>query len=159
MENKKKISLRDITCKNWKECISLKTEKLEEYPPLIYERYIASNCLSLAQAKVEPLLKTKGIYLDDEMIGFTMFGYCEEKKFYEIYRIMIDFKHQGCGYSKIAMKLIIAEMKNETNCKEMFVFVSPSNKIAINLYEAFGFKKMDKIVYSGELTYLLLFNK
>lgn len=45
------------------------------------------------------------------MIGFTLYGLDEDDQEYWIYRMMIDQKHQGKGYSVKALSLIINDIK------------------------------------------------
>lgn len=102
------ISLRDITKENWMECIFLTTNR--DKGPTICEEFVASNVLSLAQSKIEKGWETKAIYHGEEMVGFTMYGFCEAENFYEICRLMIDYKHQSKGYGKAALKKVIEEL-------------------------------------------------
>ena len=153
------ITLKDITINNWKECIALKTEEYKEYPPLQYERFIASNCFSLAQSKFEPLLKTKAIYVDNIMVGFTMYGFNVKNNFYEIYRIMIDYRFQKKGYGKEALKIILKELKDINKCYEIYISIHPKNSIALQLYSSFGFKEIKNNIYPGEILMIKKLNE
>lgn len=147
-----KINLRDINEENWLECIGLTTDKWDQH--FVFEEFIPSNTLSLAQSKIEHGWITKGIYDEDKIVGFTMYGYCYEDNFYELCRLMIHHAYQGRGYGKEAIKIIIEEMKKIEGCKEICLSFYPENIKAKNLYEDVGFKNTGEII-NGELLYSL----
>lgn len=146
------LCLKEINEDNWVECIFLTTNENNKH--FVCEEFVASNALSIAQSKIEKGWITKAIYDDDKMIGFTMYGYCYENNFYELCRIMIDYKYQGKGYGKTALAIIIEEMKKLKDCSEIYLSFDPENKIGKHLYESFGFKNTGKII-DGELLYCL----
>lgn len=148
-----KIYLKDIDKDNWKECIFLTTNNDNKH--FVCEEFVASNALSIAQSKIENGWIVKAIYYEDNMIGFTMYGYCYENNFYEICRIMIDHKYQGKGYGKVALGKVIEEIRKIKDCSEIFLSFYPENKIAKRLYEGFDFKDTSKII-DGELLYSLV---
>ena len=150
------IQFKDINKENWIQCIFLTTDKENKHS--LCEEFVASNALSLSQSKVEKGWITKAIYDEDKMIGFTMYGYCHEDNFYEICRLMIDYKYQGKGYGKVALVRIIEEMKRFKDCNEIFLSFDPENEIGKHLYETFGFKDTGKII-DDELLYSLNLNK
>ncbi len=53
---------------------------------------------------MEPKLKPKIIFVEEDMIGFTLYGYCDMEKHYKIWTILIDHKFQGKGFGKAALK-------------------------------------------------------
>jgi len=145
------VTLRDINEGNWFECITM--HSLEEDQNCVFETWIASNALSLAQAKIFPTWITKGIYAKEKLVGFTMYGKEPIKGYDEICRLMIDYQHQGKGYGRKAMELIIETMKEELNCEEIHISFHPENKRASKLYKSLGFtdtglKNGFEVVYS-----------
>lgn len=115
------INLRDITNDNWIECIRLTTNKDNTHT--VFEEYIASNALSLAQSKVQEGWNTKAIYDNETMVGFAMYGYSYDDNFFEICRLMIDYKFQSLGYGKSSLIKIVEEMKKIKDCKEIYIYV------------------------------------
>ena len=101
----KMLHLKTITKDNWIKAISLRVREDQK-------NFVASNAFSLAQLNFLEDFHAKGIYLDNEMIGFTLYGIDEEDHEYWIYRMMIDERHQGKGYGKEAVKLVIEDIKN-----------------------------------------------
>ena len=136
------IYLKDINEENLLECVLLTTNK--EGKNYVFEEFVASNAFSIAQSKVQESWTVKAIYNEDLMIGFTMYGYCNEYDFYEICRLMIDHKYQGKGFGRISLRKIIEEMKKNEDCKDIYISFDPKNNIARSLYESLGFKDTGK---------------
>ena len=146
------IILKDITNDNWIQCIKLSTNK--DKTLTIFEEFVASNAVSIAQSKIQEGWITKAIYYEDTMVGFTMYGYCNDNDLFELCRLMIDYKYQQKGYGTRALVKIIDELKKWEDCKEIFLSFDPENIIGKNLYEKFGFIDTGKII-DGELLYKL----
>ncbi|MCJ7842518.1 GNAT family N-acetyltransferase [Lederbergia sp. NSJ-179] len=146
------LRLEDINSNNWIDCIFLTTDKEEKH--LLFEEFVASNAVSLAQSKMETGWETKAIYNEDQMVGFAMYGFAEKEGFYEICRFMIDYRFQNKGYGKKALLLIIEEMRNIPDCQEIYLSFDPENKVALYLYENIGFKDTGRTV-EGNITEVL----
>jgi diamine N-acetyltransferase len=142
------ITLKDVTKQNRFDIIRLCSA--EDQKNKVFEKTIASNCLSLAQASIEEDWTVKAIYQNDMPIGFTMYGYSDELTGYEICRIMIDYKFQGNGFGKKALLLVIKEMVNQFKCDEIFITFVPENEIAKQLYQSVGFKDTGKVIKAVE---------
>lgn len=148
------LNLRDINKGNWFEIIILRSGADQQNR--IFEKTIASNCLSIAQASIDDQWTTKGLYDEDLLVGFTMYGYSDELEGDELCRLMIDYHFQGKGYGKKALELIVGEMKKQTTDSRILVCFQPDNLHAKKLYERFGFKdtgrtirgNVDELVYS-----------
>lgn len=132
------VELREITDTNIEECCSLTVGESQR-------EYIASNRDSLATAKESPeIARPYAIYIDNRMVGFTMFAFDEE---YEdpddrhwLWRFMIDEKLQGKGYGSLALKEIISYFqKNGAN--NITLSTKESNQSALALYHKFGFRE------------------
>jgi len=136
------IYLKDINEENLLECALLTTNK--EGKNYVFEEFVASNAFSIAQSKIQEGWTVKAIYNEDLMIGFTMYGYCNEYDFYEICRFMIDHKYQGKGFGRFSLRKIIEEMKKNEDCKDIHISFDPKNNIARSLYESLGFKDTGK---------------
>lgn len=146
--------LVDITKDNWEKVIFLTTNT--ENSHTICEEFVASNAYSILQSFYEDEWIIKAIEHEGELIGFAMYGYCEERNFYELCRFMIDRKYQGQGYGTQALSLIVEEMKNKYNCNEIYLSTEPENARAKHVYEKFGFVSTGEIWYDEELYVLKL---
>lgn len=130
----KKIYLQPIEKSNWKEAIRLSVK--EEQQTLI-----ASNLYSIAEVQFLDNFYAKGIYLDEKMIGFTMFGIDSDDNNYWIYRLMIDKKFQGKGIGKQAIHLVIDEVRRNNNANISIIMIgyAPENLTAKFVYKKAGF--------------------
>ncbi|WP_097015094.1 GNAT family N-acetyltransferase [Anaerocolumna aminovalerica] len=148
------MMLVDITKDNWEKVIFLTTNT--DNSNTICEEFVASNAYSILQSIYEDEWKIKAIEHEGELIGFAMYGFCEERNFYELCRFMIDRKHQGKGYGNQALSLIVEEIKNKYNCNEIYLSTDPENIKAKHLYEKFGFVSTGEIWDDEELYVLNL---
>jgi diamine N-acetyltransferase len=142
------ITLRDIDKDNWEAATNLKLAESQK-------TFVAVNWYSMLQvlyAKAEVDLVHKGIYHDEEMVGYTMMGQIPGKTF--ITRLMIDEKHQNKGYGRAAMNAIIADLKARYNPDSIFISFEPENTVARKLYESLGFVDTGEVKH-GELVFRL----
>ncbi|MFJ7726184.1 GNAT family N-acetyltransferase [Neobacillus sp. NPDC097160] len=115
------ICLKNITKDNWHECIGLQVAPHQK-------SYIASNVYSLAESKFEPSFVPMGIYLDNRMIGFLMYGKDPEDGTYWIIRFMVDQTQQGNGYGKLALADSIDFITALPDCSQTIILgVKESN--------------------------------
>ena len=142
------ITLKAVTKQNWLDIVRLSSA--EDQQNRVFEKTIASNCLSLAQASIEENWTVRAIYQGDTPIGFAMYGYSNELSGYEICRIMIDYKFQGNGYGKQALLLVIQEMVNQFHCEEILICFVPENEKAKQLYLSVGFKDTGNVIKAVE---------
>lgn len=148
------MKLIDVTRENWEKVIFLTTNVDNRHT--IEEEFVASNAYSIIESFYEGQWITKTIEHDGELIGFTMYGLCEERNFYEISRVMIDRKFQGKGYGTQALSLIVEEMKKQFGCNEIYLSTEPDNARGKHVYEKFGFVSMGEILDDEELYVLKL---
>lgn len=127
------IIFKEITKDNWEECIDLKVHEDQR-------RFIASNLYSIAQVQFLHKFEAMAIYVDDTMVGFTLFGLDEDDNNYWIYRIMTDEKYQGKGYGPKALQEIIHCLSVKADCKEIVLGYHPENIGAERMYLKAGFQ-------------------
>jgi diamine N-acetyltransferase len=141
----RKVQLKEITPQNFKECVNLKVADWQT-------TFVASNVMSLAQSKiVYPNANTLAVYAGDEMVGFVMFGFDEDDQKYYLGRLMIDEKYQGKGYGKAATLEVIERLKQDENCREIYLSFAPENVNAEKLYQNIGFKRTGETNEYGEI--------
>ncbi|MEO3948043.1 GNAT family N-acetyltransferase [Gorillibacterium sp. CAU 1737] len=131
------MNLIEITKENWVKVVLLTTN--ENGSHTLGEEFVASNAYSLVQSAFEPGWTTKAIEQDGTLIGFAMYGWCEERSCYELCRFMLDRKAQGQGYGKQALSLIVQEMKQQFGCEKIYLSIDPENHRGKHVYEQFGF--------------------
>lgn len=139
------LHLKTITKDNWIKAISLKVREDQV-------KFVASNAVSLAQLNYLENFHAKGIYYGDEMIGFTLYGLDGDDHEYWIYRMMIDQKHQGKGYGKEAVQLVVEDIRamKEPHHQTITLSYEPDNEHAKRIYEKMGFQEIDGLVIEGE---------
>jgi diamine N-acetyltransferase len=96
----------------------------------------------------------RAIYADDNLIGFTFFGFDDEIGQWEIARLMIALEYQGKGYGRAALHEIIKDMRQNPECQEIYISFLPDNATARHLYASIGFEDTGKIE-DGEVIFRL----
>ncbi len=143
------MSLQKITSENWEECIELKVGKSQQ-------GFIATNLYSLAEVQFLPNFVAYGIYVENKMVGFTMYGLDEDDHNYWIYRIMIDEKYQGNGYGTKALIHVIEAIKTKPDAKEIIIGYNPGNIQAERTYLRAGFHPKGTAPWGEKLVCLKL---
>lgn len=141
-----KLSLKPIVKNNWEEAIQLSVN--EEQKP-----YIASNLYSIAELQFLDNFYARGIYFDNKMIGFTLYGIDSDDHNFWIYRLMIDKEFQGKGKGVEAIHLIIQEIRriNDSNIPLIMIGYHPENLQARLAYKKAGFVETDKAPWGEQL--------
>jgi len=108
------------------------------------KKMVADNAVSIAQAHFSDCAWFRGIYLDDEPIGFIMTANTNEKYKGEdlpgsyLWRFMITSKYQRKGYGTKAIKLLEDELK-KLGVKEILASCVISDDSAEKFYLSTGF--------------------
>lgn len=129
------VKLREITKDNLEQVLALRTSEKQS-------NFVSSTAHSLAQAWVyKDTAFPFAIYDDDEMVGFVMLGYYQERSQYTLWKLLIDEKHQHKGYGRKALELAIRYLIDRFNVTEIFTGVAYGNDVAEALYRSVGFVK------------------
>jgi diamine N-acetyltransferase len=128
------INLKPVTWDNFHAVEKLKVKDEQK-------NFVAENLYSLAQAWLEyDTTRPFAIYADDVLVGFVMLEYDEDEGECGIWRFMIGENHQGKGYGKEAMNVIMDYIKSNPAFKVVHLMLEPENEVAIKLYKSFGFE-------------------
>ncbi|MGO4790392.1 GNAT family N-acetyltransferase [Paenibacillus sp. 2KB_20] len=139
------VSLNLITKESELECISLRPREDQL-------NLVASNSDSLLHAAKEITSKPYGVYVEDIMVGFILFdNEVYTDGYYWILRFMIDERHQGKGYGKLAIREIIRKLENRMDCKQVRVSHGPHNIVANRLYKECGFQDTGETEENGDI--------
>ena len=126
------ITLRKIDENNWRECIKLSVKEDQK-------EFVATNenglALAYAHKETNPLL----IYSDGTPVGFIMYGCDPDDGLYYINRFMIDKNHQGNGYGREALRILLNNLHSD-GVESVDIIHKPDNYAAIRLYKSFGFE-------------------
>ncbi len=103
---------------------------------------VASNAVSIAQGNYEETAWFRGIYNEEEPVGFVMLEFDHKNKEYGVWRFMIDKNHQGKGYGRAAMELIKKVIKEEVpEVSEIYLSYVPKEEGgADDFYKKVGFE-------------------
>lgn len=148
---KSNITLRKVTKENFRAVAKLSVADDQK-------NFVANNAFSMAEASFEEEAWFRAIYAGDTPVGFAMLYEDYEKCEYGLWRFMIDKNHQGQGFGKAALQLLIDRVKALPNATEMDLHVVPENEGAVRLYKEFGFVATGKVEW-GEDQYKLDFAK
>lgn len=136
------IKITKVVKGNFNDVVELKVKKAQE-------KYISSNVMTLSESTLSPyfqLFHHRAICMNEKVVGFVEYQLGEIGEFDEeectIWRFMIDRKHQNIGIGKIAMGLLLEEIKAHKRCKLVDVYYEPQNIVAKKLYNSYGFKEV-----------------
>jgi diamine N-acetyltransferase len=116
-----KVTLREITPENFQQCVNLKVADSQT-------NFVAPNVMSIAQSKVYPTMNIRAVYAaNDEMVGFVMYGLDPDDRRYYLVRLMVDEKHQGKGYGRAATLAVIENLRQNADCREIYLSFNPEN--------------------------------
>ncbi|WP_245840345.1 GNAT family N-acetyltransferase [Terribacillus saccharophilus] len=134
------MTLRAVDADNWHGCIKLSVSDEQK-------KYVAENAESLAQAAYQKQWYPHAIYAEDTLVGFLMFGTDEETKRIELCRFMLDKQHQGKGYGKAALMMLLELIKIRYGAISFYTSIVPGNAAAEKLYESAGFVMTGEIMW------------
>jgi RimJ/RimL family protein N-acetyltransferase len=111
--------------------------------------HVASVAKTFWQSRTRPDLWLRAIYAGEEPVGLV----CVKVKGDEAYiaRLIVDFRHQGRGYGKEAIRLILEHARTLPGCNRVTLSHVPSNERVARLYERFGFRHTGAADEDGEL--------
>ena len=114
--------------------------------------FIESVSECLQEADELELWRSVGIYDNDILIGFAMYGYFSDPAPGQLWldRLLIDKKYQGKGYGKQAVRLLLDRLHTEYQSDTVYLSVYENNPHAIKLYQQIGFQFNGEYDSKGE---------
>lgn len=143
------ISLREVTPQNYETIITMQVREDQK-------NFVAPNVHSLAEARVFPNRYPLAIYANETPVGFLMYAYWEERQQHWIFRLIIAAEHQGQGYGRAAMRLLVERMRAIPGCQQIYISYEPENEAAKGLYASLGFCVTGEFVSGEEVACLEL---
>lgn len=129
------MELRAITEQNYQKILDLSTGAGQE-------EFVARNVRSLAQAWVfRDRARPYALYEGEEPVGFIMFDWQPEKKWVEIWRLMIDHRFQGKGYGRAAVQKALEFLRESGLFDKVQINYVEENQGAKHLYRSMGFQE------------------
>ena len=127
------VSLREVTQETVNSILNLRVTKEQE-------QFVASNAVSIAEAHFSEDAWFRAIYADETPIGFLMLSDQPDKGEYFLWRFMVDAQHQGKGYGRRTLELLIDHVKTRPSAKELFLSHVPGTGSPENFYCKLGFE-------------------
>jgi GNAT superfamily N-acetyltransferase len=133
------ISLRQITDQNREAVVALRIAASQE-------GYVSSVADSLEEARETPEGNPwyRAIYVDDQPVGFVMLSWNVAPHPPRIigpwflWKLLIDERHQGCGYGREAVKLV-AEIARDHGASELLTSYVVGERSPEPFYRQIGF--------------------
>ncbi|MCK1976143.1 GNAT family N-acetyltransferase [Jeotgalicoccus huakuii] len=140
------IELREINDENIKEVRAL---RINDNQKSFIET--VDECLKEAEEFDEwcPV----GLYHEETLVGFAMYGAFGKNPDAWIDRILIDKKYQGRGFGRASMEKLIVVVKEKYKVDKIYLSFVEENINAKNLYKSLGFKYIGEKDPNGEYIY------
>lgn len=144
------VELREITAETVRDVTSLAVSPEQQ-------GLVAPNAVSIAQAYFEPKAWFRAIAAGEELVGFVMVYRDPEQGDFYVWRFMIDARHQGRGYGRRAMELVLQEARRD-GVDEVTLSVVPGEGSAYAFYLALGFEDTGRVEHEQVVMRLALTN-
>ena len=118
------------------------------------QRYhVASVAKSFWQVAGREGYWMRAIYAGAEPVGFVMLREGGDEVY--LNRLLVDFRHQGRGYGREALRLIVEHARRRPGCHRVRLSCVPSNTAVARLYSVFGFRPTGVVDEDGEAEMVL----
>jgi diamine N-acetyltransferase len=103
--------------------------------------FVAPNAVSIAQAHFEPKAWFRAIYAGEEPVGFVMLSEDTEMPEYYLWRFMVAAEHQGKGYGKRALDLLVERVRSLPGATELLSSYVRGEAGPRDFYLRYGFEE------------------
>ena len=132
------VSLREITAETVRQVCMLEVSESQRV-------FVAPNAISIAQAYFEPRAWFRAVYAGEEPVGFAMLEVDLAKHSYYLWRFMIDHRHQGRGFGKQALELVIEHVRTLPEATALELSYHPGPGEPAPFYARLGFEETGRI--------------
>ena len=102
--------------------------------------FVAPNAISIAQAHFSPEAWFRAIYADETPVGFVMLERSAETHEYTLWRFMVAADHQGKGYGRRGLELVIEDIRAaDPDATELTTSWMPGDGTPEPFYRGLGF--------------------
>jgi len=136
------VELREITAETVRQVTALAVAPEQQ-------GLVASNAVSIAEAHFEPKAWFRAVAAGDELVGFVMVYRDRAARTFYVWRFMIDAQHQGRGYGRRALELLLDEARSD-GATDVTLSVVPGERSAQDFYARLGFEETGE-VHGGEV--------
>ena len=130
------IHLVIIDEENWRTPLSVSKEQ---------ESYVANTTTILARAYAYRNARSKAFLIQDDEtpVGIVLYYDNDDLSEYILSELFIDKRFQRKGYGKVAMELVLEQLKNDGKYNKVVLCYIEGNHAAKTFYENFGFVQTD----------------
>lgn len=143
------VTLREVTAETVRAVCALEVAPEQR-------GFVAPNAISIAQAHFEPKAWFRAVYAGDEPVGFAMLYEDVEKEEYFLWRFMIAAEHQGKGYGRRALDLVVAHVRSLPGARELLTSYVPGEAGPKDFYVRYGFVETGEVDEGEHVTRLEL---
>ena len=131
------IKLVDVGPDNWRIKLDVAAHQRE---------FVANQTVLLARAYAYREQRSRAFYFyDDETpVGMGLYYALPAMEAYDLSQMFIDFRYQGRGYGKEALRQILDAMKADGAYHKVVLCYIDGNDVAKHLYSSSGFVETDR---------------
>jgi diamine N-acetyltransferase len=107
--------------------------------------FVAPNAVSIAQAHFEPKAWFRAVYAGEDLVGFVMLFEDTETPEYFLWRFMVAAEHQGKGYGKRALDLVVERVRGLPGARELMSSFVPGDFGPRDFYLRYGFEETGEV--------------
>ncbi|MGZ4183861.1 MAG: GNAT family N-acetyltransferase [Solirubrobacteraceae bacterium] len=138
-----RITLREVDQQNVRDVCDLKVAASQE-------THVAPNGVTIAESAYERNAWLRAIYAEDQPVGLLGLVADTATPEYWLARFMIAGAHQGRGYGRDAMALLVAHVRGLPGARELQTSCVPDEDGPLDFYRGLGFEQTGD-VHAGEL--------
>jgi diamine N-acetyltransferase len=132
------VTLREVTAETVRAICALEVAPAQK-------GYVAPNAVSIAQAHFEPRAWFRAVYAGEAPVGFVMLDVDPEAKEYFLWRFMIAAEHQGHGYGKRALDLVVEFVRTQPDASFLGSSFVPGDDGPREFYLRYGFVETGEV--------------
>jgi diamine N-acetyltransferase len=138
------VSLRELTAATFWPVLKLKVAPDQE-------QFVAPNVTSVAEAYFSDRAWFRGVYAGETPVGFLMIELPDpaageaERSVYFLWRFMIAAEHQGCGYGRHALELLIDHLRTGRGATRLLTSYVPGEGSPGDFYRRLGFVETGEV--------------
>lgn len=129
--NNTQVNLRPVNGDNWRDIAKLKVTEAQR-------EFVADPCYYLALCCYGGIWHPIAVYVDEQVIGFLMWGLDAADGSCWLGGLLIDQNYQRQGYGRQAIQAAITMLAKEQGYQQFALSYSPINS-AKHLYQQLGF--------------------
>ena len=132
------VTLREVTAETVRAVCALEVASTQR-------GYVAPNAVSIAQAHFEPKAWFRAVYAGEEPVGFVMLHEDTEKPEYFLWRFMVAAQHQGKGYGRRALDLVVEHVRSLPGARVLGSSYMPGEHGPQAFYVRYGFVETGEV--------------